>query len=211
MGKQAPKRYSLEEILQLEVKTGEKWEFYGNYAVCMAGSSPNHSLIQANCIGEVNAALKRSKNPCQTYSSDLKLVIEEFSRYFYPDLSIFCEKLNKSQHIQYGVNNPTVIFEVVSKNSFRRDHSIKKGIYLQISSLKSYIVIDQYSCSVQIHNKKDENIWTFAQLLDMEDWLVIPALEIEIQLKEIYRGVEFDNDIDWEVQENELIYRTKIS
>lgn len=211
MEKKAQKIYSLEEILRLEEASNEKWEYYGDHAIRLSRGTPNHSLIQANLNYELKSRLKGKESPCRIYSSDLGLALKDESRYFHADLSIFCEKPLESKKIKHALTNPSLIIEVLSKSTESRDRGTKQLEYMNLPSLHTYILVDQFAPLVNIFSKMEGNVWTFRSLLGKEEELDIPHLGIRVPLKDMYEGVAFTDPEEDLLKEEEAIYRTKLS
>ena len=82
--------YSLEEYLELEKSSDEKFEFWNGNVWSMSGASFNHNRIVRNLNTEVDLQLR--EKGCEAFPSDLRVKVPDFPPYRYPDLTALCGK-----------------------------------------------------------------------------------------------------------------------
>jgi Uma2 family endonuclease len=157
--------------------------------VDMAGSSPNHSLITMNCGIAIGRQL--DEGDCAVYSGDLLVGMEIANTYVLPDLTIACGNLERSSLNPNVVMNPQVIVEVLSPSTIDRDRTSKLIRYMQIPSLREYLLIEQVKPQVDICFINDRGVWDSETVLGLEGVVKIRSLGIEIGMGSIYRRVGF--------------------
>ena len=82
-----------------------------------------------------------SENSCEVFGPDTKIrIATEQGRFFYPDVSVVCDSNPDSELFQ---ECPKVLVEVLSKSTRRQDLGDKKDGYLQLSSLATYVCLEQ--------------------------------------------------------------------
>src|SRR5688500_1839315 len=105
----AARRMSEAEYLELERAAELKSEFFDGEMFAMAGGSRWHSLITANLIGELRAALKGS--PCLVFDSNMRVKVEATGLLTYRDVLIACEAQRFVDGEMDTLLNPTALFE----------------------------------------------------------------------------------------------------
>lgn len=181
-----PKRLSHEEYFALEQSEDQRYEYHAGDVFAMAGGSESHALIGSNILVGLSNALRRK--PCRVYGADMKLHIRHYDKFCYPDVQILCE-----QGIRHGryVENPILIVEVLSDSTESYDRSLKFEHYRSIECLQYYLLVDQHRQHVELYERKSENVWTFTE---PQDRLVFPSLDVVLDVEEIYRQVDFNQD-----------------
>jgi Uma2 family endonuclease len=184
----AIKYISAEEYLQMELDSVEKHEFFDGEIVAMAGNTISHNRIVNNLIGELHSFLKGKS--CESYPSDFRVVTPLFDAYTYPDVSVVCGKTELKNGCFDTLTNPTVIIEVMSKTTEKNDRGYKYFYYLQIPSLKEYILIDSNSCHAEIIRVGEErNKWEIINIDGADGILHIESIDMKLPMAAIYDRV----------------------
>lgn len=184
-------RLSLEEYLQLEEETREKYEYFAGYVYAMAGGSYEHNTICGNIFSEINIRLKRTS--CQIMNSDTKLYLQRKESYMYPDAMILCGEKEESPELKGAFTNPMVIIEVLSDSTEGFDRGEKFEYYRQIPSLKHYLMIRQDASKIDIYSREN-TLWKIETLTGLESVLeleLLSDLKLSIPLEDIYDRISF--------------------
>jgi len=174
------------EYLKNEKQAECKSEYYHGEIFAMTGASVNHNLISTNIIAMLVNSLKK---PCLVFPGDIKVEIDEAHHYVYPDVSVVCDD------IQYGAGrndvilNPIVIFEILSESTKDYDRGTKFAAYRRLDSLVNYIIIDQYDIQVENFTRKGNALWELMLYHNIDDRLVIPSIDVALELKAIYKNI----------------------
>jgi Uma2 family endonuclease len=185
----APKlhRVSVEDYLAGELVSEVKHEYLGGYVYAMAGARNVHNRIASNVLGVLHAKLRGQ--PCQPYNSDTKIRVNlpTHVRFYYPDVSVVCDSNPPDDSYQ---DQPVVVVEVLSNKTRRIDQGEKKDSYLNLPTLSVYLLVEQDFPAVIAYRRTDQG---FIQETYLEREAVVSLAEIgaELQLAEIYEGVEF--------------------
>jgi Uma2 family endonuclease len=184
-------RATPEEYLRLERESQEKHQYYLGEIFAMAGGSAYHSLIIANLIREIGIRLKGG--PCHVFDSNLRIRTPRTTLYTYPDACVVCGDLQYDalDAQQETVTNPTVIIEVLSPSSEAWDRGRKFDSYIQIDSLKQYLLVSTFNPRVESFVRQPDNTWNFSITFGQTESIQIKALKIELPLSEIFAGVPF--------------------
>jgi Uma2 family endonuclease len=190
MAQRSYKLFTPQEYLVQEEVSESKSEYFRGEIFAMAGGTANHSRIAVNATGELHQALRRF--PCQTFNSDLRLLVEENGLYTYPDVMIVCGQLQFAPDRNDTITNPVLIVEVLSESTRDYDRGMKFQLYRDVPTLQHYILIDQDEVRVE-HYRKQKNEWVFTSFTHLKDALTIrlDEGEIKLRIRDLYDKVDF--------------------
>jgi Uma2 family endonuclease len=194
MGAIQPKKvYTLEDYLELEKSTNEKFEFWDGNVWSMSGASFSHNRIVQNLNFEVESQLR--KKGCQSFPSDLRIKVPDYPPYRYPDLTALCGKpeIEKIGGIDMLVN-PQLIVEVLSDSTEAFDRGDKFSYYKSIESFTEYILVAQHRPHVSHFVKHGDGFWMNLEYNDLSDEIELRSAPYRLSLKEIYRVVSFSDN-----------------
>jgi Uma2 family endonuclease len=180
--------YSIKDYIEIEEKSLEKYEYHSGQIYMMAGGTPNHSLLQTNICASLRDSLRKKKQPCLTYGSDLKIATsdEDFS---YADGVVICGKLEISPELSLAATNPLIIVEVLSTSTEKYDRGDKFQEYRNIPTFKEYILISQDKMYVEVFFKPDDIIfWQYRSYQNLDETIELKSVDCEISLADIYFG-----------------------
>src|SRR6266581_2355645 len=155
----------IEQYLALDEATDGKYEYLDGFVfmlrppssayaenalVDMAGGSVTHAALCARLATLVNVALGDS--PCMAYTSDARMKLAE-RQYLYPDVTISCGEEAGSM-----LANPTVIIEVLSPTTEKRDRGAKFKSYKALPSVQEYVLIGSENRAIEVH-QREGNFW----------------------------------------------------
>lgn len=194
-----PNYLQVEEYLDTEEKALTKSEYVDGWVRAMTGASLRHNIVSANAFVSLSTSL-RGKD-CRPFNSDTKVRIERDSmkRFYYPDLQVVCESNDQLSVFQ---DRPVLIIEVLSPSTRRYDLDEKMTAYLTITSLQSYIVLEQHQ-PFAIVMRRIEDGFLREVIEGIEASIPLPFLGCSLPMREIYEGVEFSSEC---VQEPEPEY-----
>ena len=115
--------FTMDEFLEELAFSDHKMEFYGGRIVDFAGGSIAHVL-----------------------TSDVAVRIRT-DAYLFPDLSYTCESIDAAAS---AILAPTVLAEVISPHSSRRDRVEKLAAYRSLPSLREYLIVDSRTPGVTL-------------------------------------------------------------
>ena len=189
-----PKYYpkmSPSEFLEWERKQEYKHEYINGEVLAMSVASLNHNRIASNIIGAAWNFLKEKS--CDVFGSDLRISVKSKKSYFYPDVIIVCDIPEfDDEQLNDTLKNPSVIFEILSPSTENYDNGKKLMYYMQIESLKQYIIIDSKKIHVTvITRREEERTWRFDEFSNPTDRIFIEPISFEIPLEDLYSSVKF--------------------
>ncbi|MCB0535271.1 MAG: Uma2 family endonuclease [Saprospiraceae bacterium] len=128
------------------------------------------------------------------YSEGVKAQITAETDYTYPDVRVTNDLRDLEN--RYIKKYPSVIFEVLSKNSRVEDSADKFLRYKNIKSLQNYILVDSEKVFVEVRIKLENGEWEAATYLQADQKFPIPALGLELNLSAVYEGVSFYSKVN---------------
>jgi Uma2 family endonuclease len=183
------KRITVEEYLRLEEAAETKHEYVGGDVIAMAGATREHNEIVANLIRELGNCLKGKE--CAIYPSDFRVTTPAGKSYFYPDATVVCGNLQMQPNVFDTLQNPVVIFEVMSEGTENIDRGYKFFHYQQIPSLLEYILIDSRKYFVEAIRRQDNDTWRFEKLSSADGKLELNSIGCTLSFDDIYYRVQF--------------------
>ena len=190
MGNAAKKLMTAIEYLDFERNSLEKHEFYNGEIYAMAGAKERHNLIVSNLIAAFHSKFKNK--PCVVYPSDMRVVIDEYNHYTYPDVSLICGERKFLDNKNDCLLNPNVVIEVLSDSTEKYDRGKKFEAYRNITSLNEYVLVSSEYKKIEIFTKTTDRKWLFSENTK-EDTIIIPTLELTLSLSDVYDKVVFED------------------
>jgi len=161
-------------------------EYHDGEIVAMGGASLAHNRIVRNVAGELSSAL--GDGPCEHFIADLRVQLSEADWYVYPDVVVACGEavVDATDNLQ----NPTLVIEVLSPSTERKDRGTKFAAYRERETLREYVLVAQDRPYVEVHRRTVENVWTRVLVIDRID-ADVPLVSIgcAIPMAAIYRRV----------------------
>lgn len=185
------KTYSVEEYLEMEPNALEKHEFRNGIVCEMPRGTYYHGLLGGNIIATLHHATLESEK-FRVCSSDVRVYIEKFNHFVYPDALIILEQPVFYKKRTDTIVNPLVVVEVLSKSTQKRDQTSKFEEYKSLESFKEYLLIHQYKYELSHWTKLADGTWQNTIYSSLEEQIPLPSLEASISMKAVYRFIEIE-------------------
>ena len=151
-----PARWGVDfvEYLRFEREAAEKHELIDGEIIAMAGATRRHNLL----CGRLHDALRPplGDGPCVLERSDQRLAVHAAGKGwvgYYPDLAVYCT--DEVHPLDTDTRtSPTLLVEVTSKSTEKKDRGVKLEDYLQIDTLNEYLIVS--------HERREIELWTRA-------------------------------------------------
>jgi Uma2 family endonuclease len=156
-----PSRWAIDfsEYLRFEQEAAERHELIDGEIVAMAGATMRHNLLCGRLHDAIRPPL--GDGPCVLERSDQRLAVSAAGKGwvgYYPDLAVYCaddvHPLDPETRI-----SPTLLVEVTSKSTEKKDRGVKLEDYLQVSSLKEYLIVSHLRSELELWTRTTEG-WT---------------------------------------------------
>jgi Uma2 family endonuclease len=189
-----PKKiYTLEEYLELDKNSEEKYEYFDGEVFAMAGGSPAHARIGVNVCTRL--ALKLEGRSCEAFNSDMRIKVPAAFPYRYPDVSVVCgPPVFEELRGQSMLVNPLLLVAVLSPSTTAYDLGDKFTAYQSIASFREYLLITQTRPHVIRHLFQAPGQWLRTEVTGLESEVPLESLGVPLPLREIYARVEFQSD-----------------
>jgi Uma2 family endonuclease len=174
---------SVEDYLDGERIADQKHEYLAGAIHAMAGTTIDHDRIAVNIVIALSTQLRG--RPCEVFSSDIKVRIQRDAAtfFYYPDVTVDCSGPRDGSAVY--LEEPRVIFEVLSPGTERVGRGEKRLNYQALPSLETYVLVDQTRLAVSVYRRTPEG-WTFDLLTEPADVLELPEVECRLPLAGIY-------------------------
>ena len=181
---------SADDYLAWESQQPNKYELIDNKIYPMIGASRSHNFISVKLAGALDRRL--SSRGCEVYTRDMRVQVDDAGTYTYPDVVVVCDEPRFRQYAtQDTLLNPALLFEILSPSTELIDRNQKLEQYLQIPSLQGYYLVAQDKPLIEARARSGAG-WSSYECAGLDSSLVIPALDCEIPLNEVYRRVRFE-------------------
>ena len=178
---------SVNDYLQGELTSSVKHELIDGQVIAMAGASANHERIAGNIYSEFRSHLKKS--PCEPFGSDMKVRVRD--NFYYPDVLVDC---NFDESEPYFTSSPVIIVEVISRSTRKMDEKTKFLEYVNIPTLKEYVIIEQDIADVTVYKRGDD--WRATHYFLGEE-IHFESIDFTISVEEIYSRVQNEDVIEF--------------
>lgn len=189
------RRYTAEEYIELEARTGIRHEFINGEIFpldgpdvapeMMAGATRRHNDLVYNCRRALTERLRGSD--CHPYAENVRTRISDHGDYLFPDIVVTCAPDDRDEQ---AVNEPSVIVEVLSASTEARDRGWKMEQYLRIPTLTQYVLINQGRVLVESYTRGVGRKWERESYDERTALVPFPALGIEVPVAELYEFVQ---------------------
>ncbi len=174
----------------LKQSEGVKYELIDGYIYAMVGGKSRHY----NITSQLNVIIgngTRGKN-CTYFSGEAPVAVPS-GNYFYPDLSVVCgvPEYLESKPIDI-LANPTLIVEVLSPSTERKDRTVKFDNYRTIPTLREYVLISQDTPRVERFSLKEDGEWTINTAIGLDATIELPSIGVTLALADVYERVTFE-------------------
>ena len=183
---------SAEDFLLWESEQTFKYELIDNRIYPMPGGSRAHENTIAGLISYFFFIVLAGKVG-EVYGGGMKVLVDALTTYTYPDVTVVFGEPRFRHGAKSGpLENPTLLFEVLSPSTEKIDRTRKMELYLQIPSVQGYFLVSQDKPLIEGYTRAGDQ-WVFGESAGLDARLRIPALDCEIPLRDVYRRVSFED------------------
>ena len=181
-----------QEYLARERRAESKNEYLRGEVFAMSGASREHNLIATNVAAELRQRLRERE--CEVYQGDMRVKVSPTGLYTYPDVTIVCGEPEFEDAEVDTLLNPRVLVEVLSPSTADYDRGRKFTHYRRLPSLREYLLISQDRPLVEHYVRQGQDEWLLTERSLLEDTLVLPSIQCQLPLSEIYLKVRFPSE-----------------
>ena len=174
---------TVEEYFRFDESSPIRHEYVAGEVYAMTGANARHGRIVRNVALRLDAAA--GEGPCEVFIECMRVEVAN-DTYYYPDVMLTCSPLDDLDVI---AREPRVVVEATSPSTARTDRGEKVTAYRRIDTLRAYLIIDHRRRRVERHWRDDQySEWRREEVVG-EGSVMIPCLDVELTLDEIYRRV----------------------
>jgi Uma2 family endonuclease len=177
--------------LEFEAQNERMHEFVDGIVYPRIGVSIRHGSIRMNSGVMLHTSV--TGKPDIFVGFMMRVKIPSKTSYRYPDVVVVLGKVQLYNNRDDTITNPIVLIEVLSPETAVVDLNEKFDEYIQIDSLKEYIIIAQDEPKVRHYLRQDSGDWLCKQVKDLDATLELPSIGCTLALSEIYRQIEFED------------------
>jgi Uma2 family endonuclease len=145
----------------------------------MNGGTSAHWVIQGNLFALLKNGLGGKR--CQPYPSGMK--IRTAVGFRYPDAFVVCSRIDPAAQV---IDDPVVVFEIVSPGSETTDHIDKNHEYAATSSIQRYVILEQSMKAATVFARHGDD-WS-GRLFLGDVTLALPEIDLSLAMADIYAG-----------------------
>jgi Uma2 family endonuclease len=184
--------FTIEEYLELEAHSLTKHEYHNGKIIEMAGGTTTHNELSGKLITQLNIAIDAKDAVFKVYSSDMKIWVEKFNRFLYPDAVTVALKPELYNNRRDIITNPLLVVEVTSSSTQGYDTNSKFGYYRSIPSFSEYLLVSQEQHHVSRFFREAPDLWRTSDYYSLEDMIPLQSMGLEIPMLGIYKGVDLN-------------------
>ena len=129
---------------------------------------------------------------CEVYASKMRVQVDRAATYTYPDIIVVCgEPRFRSDLSQDTLENPTLLFEILSPSTELIDRNRKFRQYLQLESLQAYFLVAQDKPLIESYTRQGDD-WLYRSWSGLDATVEIDTLDCAIPLEDIYSSLRFE-------------------
>jgi Uma2 family endonuclease len=183
-------RFTLEEYIEFDKNSEERWEHFDGVVVSMSGGTLIYNRITVNLLTSLRSkALARG---CEVLPADMRIKVPKAPPYRYADVVVVCGEpvIESIQGLDVLVN-PRLIIEILSDSSEAYDRGKKFVSYQSIDSFEEYLLVTQDKPYVTHYARQADGSWLRSDIEGTESEIELVTIPCRIKLSEIYAFVEF--------------------
>lgn len=186
-------RFTIEEYIEFDKNSEERWEYFDGDVVSMSGGTLAHNRITTNFV--VGLQSKALAKGCEVFAGDMRIKVPKAPPYRYADIVVVCGPpvIEKVQGLDVLVN-PSLIIEILSPSTEAYNRGQKFVSYKSIDTFREYLLVAQDRPLIT-HYVRDENgNWLRTDIEGLDNEIEIVTLSCKMSLREIYALVDFPTD-----------------
>lgn len=170
-----------DEYFRLERSATTRHELWHGQRIRRPSGPYAHGRVITALAGQLEPQLRET---CVFLTSEIKVVVPEINSYFYPDGSIACPP-HVVDEVHGVIDNPTVLFEVLSPSTEAIDRGDKFRAYQSIPTLREYVLIDPLRHTLEVFVRRGADEWSYRRVV--ESTLALESVPAHLDLPTLFR------------------------
>lgn len=175
------------EELLLDKPLDEKWELIGGRVIRgMVGARWEHHEIVQNINFALRSHIRAKELPCRTFTETFWLKQRFLKLAAFPDIMVRWGPMERNA---VSVDDPQILFEVVSPSSEGRDRGEKASTYMRLPGLQHVCFVDRDRVRIDIFDRNEMGWAPRPAIERLDEVFELAALEFSMPVAEVYRDV----------------------
>jgi Uma2 family endonuclease len=171
---------SVTDYLKGEQDGQVRHEYVAGRVYAMTGGSVYHNRISLAFASVLREKLRG--HPCDVFMADMK--VQTRQAFYYPDIMVVCDSADRDP---YTKGRPSMIAEIVSPNTRSIDEREKRAAYLELDSLREYVLAEQDRPELRVIHRDAQGGWT-EDVCGPDEVIRLPSLGLDIAMQHLYEG-----------------------
>ena len=184
----------IDEIIEGQIKNERhlngKNDSAGVRVLANSVSNRMNNIIATNITIAVGSRVQGQK--CELYVNDMPVKLDD-KHVCYPDVVIVSGNPAFVDNQSTMLTNPTVAFDVFSKNTSFQDKTEKLECYLAMASIREYVLIKEDEMRVEHYSKQNPKQWVYKIYNERDDVISLDSINCKVSIAEIYAQVKFSS------------------
>jgi Uma2 family endonuclease len=185
------RKYSLIEFLKKEEASKFKHDFINGQILKVPMARGPHNIISVNITHEIIVETEKKSENVFVFNSDQMVYFPSLNEGVYADSLAVADKPLYWDDNKVLLINPKLVVEVLSKSTQRYDRTGKYDKYKTLESFREYVLIHQDECYAEVRYQFKPGFWQETIVRDLNGKLPLQSLGIEVDLKRIYKNIDF--------------------
>ncbi|SRR6185295_4921428 len=183
-------RFNIEEYIEFDKNSEERWEYFDGVVVSMSGGTLVHNQLSTNLLSGLRMpALAKG---CRVLPADMRIKVPKAPPYRYADIVVVCGPpvIEQIQGLDVLVN-PRLIVEILSSSTEAYDRGKKFVSYKSIDSFEEYLLVAQDRPYITHYVRQADGSWSRTDIEGLDSEIELSSISCKLALREIYELVEF--------------------
>jgi Uma2 family endonuclease len=182
-------RFTIEEYIDFDKNSEERWEYFDGIVISMSGGTLAHNRISTNLISGLRE--KALSKGCEVLPADMRIKVPKAPPYRYGDIVVVCGPpvIEKVQGLDVLVN-PSLIIEILSESTEAYDRGQKFLSYKSIDSFREYLLVAQDRPYITHYVRQTDGSWVRTDIEGLDNEIELVTIACKMQLREIYALVD---------------------
>jgi Uma2 family endonuclease len=192
---------TVDDYFAMEREAEERHIYLDGEIVAISGASNEHGDISVNIAVSLATQVKGTPRRVRTkgtkiYSGPVSMSGKSTSGMFsYPDVLVVCGEPEFHDAHKDVLLNPTVVVEVLSKDTEAFNRGEKFRRYRKWNpTLKDYLLVSQDKPQIEHFVRQPDGTWSYACYEGLESQVVIASIQCVLKLAEVYDRIRFSEE-----------------
>jgi Uma2 family endonuclease len=179
----AYRKITVEEFLDMDFGRDKRVELVDGAIYAMTGGTVAHARVQSNILIYLGGVLRESG--CRPFGPDMALQTNAFTTR-YPDVTVYRDEPGAARRDRdLLIENPRIIFEVLSPSSRSNDEDRKLKEYQALPSVDTIVLVDPEAERVRVIQRLGADAWR-SDLFGAAADVPLPSIGVTIPAAELF-------------------------